>query len=257
MSFDFSTLETHIHKILTSPGTDFSKISAKAVRRQLVDSAPELSPDFVKENRDQVNQVITKVYTSLSGELARRAEEVRISQNAEAAATDENGGAALAEGCSETSETRKRKPESAEESTAENDVVVNEERTAKKARKDAGNNVTAPRKVGRPKKNSAETVESEGASRRKRTEKKAAGAKGGFATEYTLSDPLAQIIGVERLSRPQVVKQLWDYIKKNQLQNPDNRKEILLDDKMKAVFGGDKIDMFMMNKALGKHLTKE
>jgi upstream activation factor subunit UAF30 len=66
------------------------------------------------------------------------------------------------------------------------------------------------------------------------------------------SDPLAQVIGVERLSRPQVVKQLWDYIKKNQLQNPENKKEILLDDKMKAVFGGDKIDMFMMNKALGK-----
>jgi hypothetical protein len=194
MSFDFSTLESHIHKILTSPGTDFSKISAKAVRRQLVGSVPELSPDFFKENKAQVNHVITRVYTSLSGELGRKAEEPKSDQNAEKTAVDENVGLALAEGSSETSETRKRKPESAEESTADNDVegtAVNEEEpTTKKARKGAGDNVSAPpRKVGRPKKKSAETVESgaesEGVSSRKRPEKKA-GAKGGFATEYTL-----------------------------------------------------------------------
>jgi len=51
-----------------------------------------------------------------------------------------------------------------------------------------------------------------------------------------------------------VVKQLWDYIKSNELQNPNNKKEILCDSKLKAVFGVDKIGMFIMNKALGRYV---
>lgn len=48
------------------------------------------------------------------------------------------------------------------------------------------------------------------------------------------------------------MKQLWDYIKSNNLQNPDYKKEILCDEKLKAVFNVDKIDMFKMNKVLGQ-----
>jgi upstream activation factor subunit UAF30 len=47
------------------------------------------------------------------------------------------------------------------------------------------------------------------------------------------------------------VKHLWDYIKGNELQNPSNKKEIMCDDGLRAVFGCDKIDMFRMNKVLG------
>jgi upstream activation factor subunit UAF30 len=54
------------------------------------------------------------------------------------------------------------------------------------------------------------------------------------------------------LSRPQVVKQLWVYIKDRELQNPDNRREILCDPSLKAVFGVEKINMFKMNKVLGQ-----
>ncbi|OCB85773.1 hypothetical protein A7U60_g7125 [Sanghuangporus baumii] len=80
------------------------------------------------------------------------------------------------------------------------------------------------------------------------------GAKGGFKKEYILSVPLSALLEVDRLSRPQVVKQLWEYIKNNNLQNPSNRREILCDDQLRPIFNADKIDMFKMNKVLGQHL---
>jgi len=49
---------------------------------------------------------------------------------------------------------------------------------------------------------------------------------------------------------------LWAYIKGNKLQNPSNGREILCDSAMKAIFNTEKIDMFKMNKELGKHLSE-
>lgn len=59
---------------------------------------------------------------------------------------------------------------------------------------------------------------------------------------------------MERLSRPQVVKKLWEYIRQHELQNPSNKKEIICDDALRAVFAVDKIDMFRMNKVLGQYV---
>ena len=47
---------------------------------------------------------------------------------------------------------------------------------------------------------------------------------------------------------------MWDYIKSNNLQNPDNRREILCDDKLRALFNVDKVHMFTMNKVLSNHM---
>ena len=69
------------------------------------------------------------------------------------------------------------------------------------------------------------------------------------------SKELAAIVGTEPLSRPEVVKRLWEYIKKNDLQNPQNKREIVGDDKLKKVFGQDKATMFEMNKLVSKHLS--
>ncbi|CAM9777280.1 unnamed protein product [Heterosigma akashiwo] len=55
------------------------------------------------------------------------------------------------------------------------------------------------------------------------------------------------------MSRPQVVKQLWVYIKGNDLQNPENKREILCDDKLKGLFEVEKVSMFGMHKILSKH----
>ena len=68
------------------------------------------------------------------------------------------------------------------------------------------------------------------------------------------SKELAAVVGSEPLPRPEVVKKTWDYIKKNNLQNPQNKREIVADDKLRAVFGKDKVTMFEMNKHLAQHL---
>jgi len=69
------------------------------------------------------------------------------------------------------------------------------------------------------------------------------------------SAELAAVVGSAKLSRGEVVSKTWDYIKKNKLQNPQNKREIVADDKLRAVFGGkDRVTMFEMNKHLAQHL---
>ena len=69
------------------------------------------------------------------------------------------------------------------------------------------------------------------------------------------SEALAAVVGPGPLPRGEVVSKVWEYIKSNNLQNPENRREILADDKLKEVFGKDKVTMFEMNKHLARHLT--
>ena len=66
----------------------------------------------------------------------------------------------------------------------------------------------------------------------------------------TPSPELAAVIGAGTVTRGDMVSKIWVYIKKNDLQNPANKREILADDKLKKVFGVDKCTMFEMNKYL-------
>ena len=68
------------------------------------------------------------------------------------------------------------------------------------------------------------------------------------------SKELGAVVGSAPLPRPKVVSKVWDYIKKNKLQNPENKREILADEKLQAVFGKKKVTMFEMNKYLAQHL---
>ena len=68
------------------------------------------------------------------------------------------------------------------------------------------------------------------------------------------SEELSAVVGAEPLPRGEVVSKVWDYIKANNLQNPEDRREILADDKLRKVFGKDKVTMFEMNKHLAQHL---
>ena len=68
------------------------------------------------------------------------------------------------------------------------------------------------------------------------------------------SAELAAVVGTGPLSRGEVVSKVWDYIKSHNLQNPENRREILADDKLRKVFGRDKVTMFEMNRHLAQHL---
>jgi upstream activation factor subunit UAF30 len=71
------------------------------------------------------------------------------------------------------------------------------------------------------------------------------------------SPQLAEILGSPSpISRPQVAKKVWAYVKKHKLQDPNKRREIVADDKLKQVFGKARLDMFQMTKAISKHLSK-
>ena len=70
----------------------------------------------------------------------------------------------------------------------------------------------------------------------------------------TPSPALGEIVGKAALPRTEVVSKVWDYIRKHNLQNPTNKREIIADPKLKAVFGKEKTTMFEMNKLLSAHL---
>ena len=75
-----------------------------------------------------------------------------------------------------------------------------------------------------------------------------------FMKPLTPSATLAAVIGAGNMPRTQVVKKLWDYIKKHKLQDANNRRNILADDKLKALFGKSTVSMFEMTQIVSKHL---
>ncbi|MDM7950819.1 SWIB/MDM2 domain-containing protein [Hydrogenophaga sp.] len=76
-----------------------------------------------------------------------------------------------------------------------------------------------------------------------------------FNRALTPSAELAAVIGAAPQPRTEVVKLMWEYIKANNLQNPKNKRNILADAKLKAVFGKDEVTMFEMTGLVGKHLS--
>ena len=90
----------------------------------------------------------------------------------------------------------------------------------------------------------------------KQTQEKKSNAGRANALQKPLSPSaeLAEVVGAAPLSRGQVVSKVWDYIRSHNLQNPENRREILADEKLRIVFGKDKVTMFEMNKHLVRHL---
>jgi len=72
----------------------------------------------------------------------------------------------------------------------------------------------------------------------------------------TLSPELEAVTGKGPMSRGEVVKKVWEYIKKHDLQNPKNKRNILADDKLKPLFGGKgEVTMFEMTKLISAHLS--
>lgn len=88
----------------------------------------------------------------------------------------------------------------------------------------------------------------------KATGKPASGARGGITAPVTPSADLAEIVGKDDLPRSEIVSKMWEYIKKHNLQNPENKREILADDKLEKIFDSKKVTMFEMNKHISKHV---
>ena len=118
--------------------------------------------------------------------------------------------------------------------TAKKKKVTKKKKTAKKK--------TAKKKTKAKKKTTA----------KKKTKRKPNAA---FMRPLTPSSILAAIVGSKPLPRTEVTKQLWKYIKKNNLQDAVERRFILADEKLKQLFGGKKrVNMFEMTKHVSKHL---
>ncbi len=113
------------------------------------------------------------------------------------------------------------------------------------------------------KKVAAKKVVAKKAPAKKAAAKKAPAKKGktarkpnaAFMKPMTPSAELAAVIGANPMPRTDVTKKVWDYIKKNKLQDAVNKRNINADDKLKAVFGGKKtVSMFEMTKLISGHL---
>ncbi|OFZ30234.1 MAG: hypothetical protein A2622_10360 [Bdellovibrionales bacterium RIFCSPHIGHO2_01_FULL_40_29] len=118
---------------------------------------------------------------------------------------------------------------------------------AKKATKKAAPKKAAPKKAAPAKKATA----------KKAAPKKAAGKRkpnAAFMKALTPSATLAAVIGATPIPRTEVVKKLWAYIKKFNLQDSKNRRNINADDKLKPIFGKNQVSMFEMTKLVSKHL---
>ena len=134
--------------------------------------------------------------------------------------------------------------------------------TAKKAtKKPAAKKATAKKPAA--KKPAAKKPAAKKATAKKPAAKNAAAKKpaakrtpnAAFMKPMTPSSVLAAVIGAMPMPRTEVTKKIWDYIKKNKLQDAVNRRLINADEKLRAVFGGKgKVSMFEMTKLVSNHL---
>jgi upstream activation factor subunit UAF30 len=131
--------------------------------------------------------------------------------------------------------------------------------TAKKGAKKSAKKAAAKKPAKKPAaKKSAKKAPAKKAPAKKSAPKKS-GAKrkpnAAFMKAMTPTSTLAAVVGSIPLPRTEVTKKIWDYIKKNKLQDAVNRRLINADDKLRAVFGGkSKVSMFEMTKLVSNHL---
>ena len=115
------------------------------------------------------------------------------------------------------------------------------------------------KKAAVPAKKAAAPAKTAAAPAKKAPAKKAAPAKkrtpnAAFMKALTPSTELAAVVGSTPLPRTAVVSKLWDYIKKNNLQDKANKRNINADDKLKAIFGKPQVSMFELAALIGKHV---
>ena len=135
--------------------------------------------------------------------------------------------------------------------------------TAKKAAKKSAAKKPAAKKTAAKKPAAKKSAAKKPAAKKSAAKKPAAAKKtaakrkpnAAFMKAMQPSSVLAAVVGAMPMPRTEVTKKIWDYIKKNKLQDSVNRRLINADDKLKAVFGGKgKVSMFEMTKLVSNHL---
>merc|ERR1711872_613818 len=115
----------------------------------------------------------------------------------------------------------------------------------KKAKKESPKKVEAKKTKTSPKKDKVKKTE---ASPKKET-------PSAFTKKFKLSADLAAIIGKKEASRPEITKDLWAYLKNNNLQDQENKQFFTPDKKMAKIFGNEKLKAFTMSKFINPHLV--
>ncbi len=127
---------------------------------------------------------------------------------------------------------------------------------AKKAKKAAKK--AAPKKAAKkaaPKKAAKKAAPKKVAKKAAPKKKSARKPNAAFMAALTPSAALAEVIGSKPIPRTEIIKKIWDYIKKNGLQDKINRRMINADDKLKTVFAGkEQISMFELAKIVNNHV---
>ena len=131
---------------------------------------------------------------------------------------------------------------------------------AKKAKK-AAKKKAAPKKAAKkkaaPKKAAKKKAAPKKVAKKKAAPKKKSARKpnAAFMAALTPSESLGAVVGNKPLPRTEIIKKIWDYIKKNGLQDKQNRRMINADDKLKTVFAGkEQISMFELAKVVNNHV---
>jgi len=125
---------------------------------------------------------------------------------------------------------------------------------AKTAKKKAAPKKSAPKKKAAAKPVKAAAKPAKKAAAPKKKVKRTPNA--AFMRPVTPSATLAEVVGAKPIPRTEVTKKLWQYIKKNGLQDQANKRQINADAKLKAVFGGkSSVNMFAMTKLVSNHLS--
>jgi len=126
--------------------------------------------------------------------------------------------------------------------------------TAKKSAGGAAAKKSAPAKKAAPAKQAASKSATKSAAKKSATAKRAPNP--AFMKAMTPSGELAAVVGNNPMPRTEITKKVWEYIRKNNLQDQANKRQINADDNLRKVFGGKKsVSMFEMTKLVNQHLS--
>ena len=128
------------------------------------------------------------------------------------------------------------------------------------AKKKAAGKKSAAKKGGAAKKGAAKkSAGKKSAAKKGGATKKAAAKKrtpnAAFMKAMTPSAQLGAVVGAQPMPRTEITKKLWQYIKRNNLQDPKQKRMINADDKLRPIFKKDQVSMFDMTKLVNKHLS--
>ena len=155
--------------------------------------------------------------------------------------------------------TAKKAPAKKAAAPAKKAAATKKAPAAKKAAAPAKKAAAPAKKAAAPAKKAAAPAKKAAAPAKKATAKKAAPAKkrtpnAAFMKPLTPDQQLAAVVGTAPLPRTEIVSKLWAYIKKNKLQDQQNKRMVNGDDKLKALFGKGQVSMFEMAGLIGKHV---